>query len=44
MRDGAVTASGPPAEVLRDEVLTEVYADANVRARRAFGRTFVWTE
>lgn len=44
MRDGAVTASGAPAEVLRDEVLSEVYGDSHVRARRAFGRTFVWSE
>ena len=44
MRAGAVVASGPPAEVLRDEVLADVYADAHVRARRAFGRTFVWSE
>ncbi|HLL77672.1 MAG TPA: ABC transporter ATP-binding protein [Pyrinomonadaceae bacterium] len=44
MRDGAITAAGAPAEVLRDEVLAEVYADSHVRARRAFGRTFVWTE
>ena len=44
MRDGAVVASGTPAEVLRDDVLAEVYADEHVRARRAFGRTFVWSE
>lgn len=44
MRDGAVVAAGSPAEVLRDEVLADVYADSHVRARRAFGRTFVWTE
>ena len=44
MRDGAVTASGGPEDVLRDEVLAEVYSDTHVRARRAFGRTFVWTE
>ena len=44
MRDGAVTASGSPEEVLRDDVLAEVYSDSHVRARRAFGRTFVWTE
>ena len=44
MRDGAVVAAGAPAEVLRDEVLADVYTDAHVRARRAFGRTFVWSE
>ena len=44
MLDGAVAAAGAPEEVLRDEVLAEVYSDSHVRARRAFGRTFVWTE
>jgi iron complex transport system ATP-binding protein len=44
MRGGAVVAAGAPAEVLRDEVLADVYGDAHVRARRAFGRTFVWSE
>jgi iron complex transport system ATP-binding protein len=44
MRGGVVAASGTPAEVLRDEVLAEVYADEHVRARQAFGRTFVWSE
>ncbi|HZI19976.1 MAG TPA: ABC transporter ATP-binding protein [Pyrinomonadaceae bacterium] len=44
LRCGAVAAAGPPAEVLRDEVLAAVYGDEHVRARRAFGRTFVWSE
>ncbi|HEX8070136.1 MAG TPA: ABC transporter ATP-binding protein [Pyrinomonadaceae bacterium] len=44
VRAGAVVAAGPPGEVLRDDVLADVYADAHVRARRAFGRTFVWSE
>jgi iron complex transport system ATP-binding protein len=44
MRAGAVVAAGAPGEVLRDEVLADVYADAHVRARQAFGRTFVWSE
>jgi iron complex transport system ATP-binding protein len=44
MRDGAVAFEGAPAEVLRDEVLAKVYGDEHVRARRAFGRTFVWSE
>ena len=44
MREGEVVASGAPPEVLRDEVLSDVYADEHVRARRAFGRTFVWSE
>jgi iron complex transport system ATP-binding protein len=44
MSRGEVAASGTPEEVLRDEVLAEVYGDEHVRARRAFGRTFVWSE
>jgi iron complex transport system ATP-binding protein len=44
MRGGEVAAQGAPSEVLRDEVLAEVYGDEHVRARRAFGRTFVWSE
>ena len=44
LRRGELVAEGSPAEVLREDVLTEVYADAHVRARQAFGRTFVWSE
>ncbi len=44
MREGLIVAAGTPAEVLRDEVLAEVFADEHVRARQAFGRTFVWSE
>jgi iron complex transport system ATP-binding protein len=44
MREGAIVAEGAPAEVLSDETLAEVFDDAQVRARRAFGRTFVWSE
>src|ERR687890_478167 len=44
MRSGEVVAHGSPTEVLRDEVLSEVYGDEHVRARQAFGRTFVWSE
>jgi iron complex transport system ATP-binding protein len=44
MRGGAVAASGAPDDVLREELLAEVYGDEHVRARRAFGRTFVWSE
>ena len=44
IRLGEVAAEGAPSEVLRDEVLAEVYGDEHVRARQAFGRTFVWSE
>jgi len=44
VRRGEVAAEGPPREVLRDELLADIYADEHVRARQAFGRTFVWSE
>ncbi len=44
MRCGAINATGTPAEVLRDETLAEIYGDEHLRARQAFGRTFVWSE
>jgi iron complex transport system ATP-binding protein len=44
MRAGAIASAGTPEEVLRDEVLREVYDDPRVRARRVEGRTFVWSE
>jgi iron complex transport system ATP-binding protein len=44
MRDGAVAAAGTPAEVLTEDTLADIYGDEHVRARRAFGRTFVWSE
>ena len=44
MRCGVIAASGTPGEVLQDEVLAEVYGDTHIRARQAFGRTFVWSE
>lgn len=44
MSCGAVAAHGTPREVLRDEVLAKVFGDDHVRARQAFGRTFVWSE
>lgn len=44
MRAGELASEGSPEEVLREEILTEVYGDEHVRARRAFGRTFVWSD
>jgi len=44
VRGGQVAAEGSPSDVLRDEVLADIYGDEHVRARRAFGRTFVWSE
>jgi iron complex transport system ATP-binding protein len=44
MRDGRIAAAGPPVEVLRAEVLREVYDDSDIRVGRLDGRTFVWSE
>jgi iron complex transport system ATP-binding protein len=44
VRHGRVAAEGAPSDVLRDEVLADIYGDEHVRARQAFGRTFVWSE
>jgi iron complex transport system ATP-binding protein len=44
VRRGEVAAEGSPSDVLRDDVLADIYGDEHVRARQAFGRTFVWSE
>lgn len=44
MRCGAIVAQGKPSDVLRDDVLADVYGDSHIRARQAFGHTFVWSE
>jgi iron complex transport system ATP-binding protein len=44
VRRGELAATGTPAEVLRGEVLADIYGDEHVRAQQAFGRTFVWSE
>jgi iron complex transport system ATP-binding protein len=44
MRCGEIIALGRPVEVLRADVLAEIYNDAHIRARRDEGRTFVWSE
>jgi iron complex transport system ATP-binding protein len=44
VRRGRVAAEGSPSDVLRDDVLADIYGDEHVRARQAFGRTFVWSE
>ena len=40
---GSLLAEGSPGQVLRDEVLSRVYDDPRVRARKLEGRTFVWS-
>lgn len=44
LRCGQVVASGKPSDVLQDAILADVFDDEQVRARTAFGRTFVWSE
>jgi len=43
LREGILAAQGPPAEVLTDPVLAEVYDDPHVRTRRVDGRTLIWS-
>lgn len=44
LRCGEVVAAGTPDEVLRDQLLREVYGDPNVRTQRAGDQTLVWVE
>lgn len=44
MRCGEVAAQGTPAEVLRSEILSQIYGEPNVRAERFGGQTLVWIE
>jgi iron complex transport system ATP-binding protein len=44
LRGGEVAAAGRPDEVLRSELLAEIYGEPNVRARRMGAQTLVWIE
>jgi iron complex transport system ATP-binding protein len=44
LRGGVLAAQGTPGEVLREEVLKEIFEDSHVHTRRLDGRTFVWSE
>lgn len=44
MRCGQVAAQGTPAEVLRSDLLAEVYGEPNVRAERVGGQILVWVD
>jgi iron complex transport system ATP-binding protein len=44
MRCGEVAAQGAPAQVLRSELLSEIYGEPNVRAERFGGQTLIWIE
>jgi len=42
MKCGEVVAQGAPREVLRDDILRDIYDDANVQTRQVGGQTLVW--
>lgn len=44
LRGGEVAAAGTPDEVLRDEILRDVYCDPNVHAKRIGDQTLVWVD
>jgi len=44
LREGEVAALGRPDEVLRSDLLAEIYGEPNVRARRMGAQTLVWIE
>jgi iron complex transport system ATP-binding protein len=44
LRAGVVAAAGSPDEVLRGELLAEIYGEPNVRAQRIGDQTLVWIE
>ena len=44
LRCGEVAAVGRPDEVLRDNLLREVFGDPNVRSRRVGDQTLVWVD
>jgi len=44
MRRGEVAAMGPPGEVLRSGLLSEIFDEPNVRAERIGDQTLIWIE
>jgi iron complex transport system ATP-binding protein len=42
LRCGEAVACGAPGDVLRDEILRDIYSDPNVRAQAIGDQTFVW--
>jgi iron complex transport system ATP-binding protein len=44
MRCGELVGTGSPQEVLRDDLLRDVYGDPNVRTQRAGEQTLVWVD
>jgi len=44
LRCGQMAASGTPDEVLRDDILRDIYSDPDVHARRIGDQTLVWID
>ncbi len=44
LRCGEIAAQGPPDEVLRSELLADIYGEPNVRAERRGNQTLVWID
>jgi iron complex transport system ATP-binding protein len=44
LRCGEIAAQGAPDEVLRSELLADIYGEPNVRARRMGNQTLVWID
>ena len=44
LRCGEMAAAGTPDEVLRDDVLRDIYCDPDVHARRIGSQTLVWVD
>jgi iron complex transport system ATP-binding protein len=44
LRCGEIAAAGPPGDVLRSELLAEIYGEPNVRAQRIGNQTLVWID
>jgi iron complex transport system ATP-binding protein len=44
LRQGEVAAAGTPDEVLREQILRDIYGDPNVRSQRVGDQTLVWVD
>jgi iron complex transport system ATP-binding protein len=44
LREGQIAAEGLPKEILRSELLSEIYDDPKVRAQQIGGQTLVWVD
>lgn len=44
LREGKVAAAGRPDEVLRDDLLRDIYGERKVRTQRTGDRTMVWVD